>query len=65
MKAKQKDLVVLLTDFIQINYNVLITALFEKLLLFLWMTEFNILTIYTLNRYSQPIKFNLCKKYIK
>lgn len=59
MKAKKNDLTVSVTDVMQINYNVLTTALFEKLFLPLCKSELNILTIYMLNSYSQPIKFIL------
>lgn len=52
MKAKKNGLAVPFTDVMQINYNVLSTALFEKLLLFVCKIEFNILTIYMLNKYS-------------
>lgn len=57
MKAKKNGLAVPFTDVMQINYNVLSTALFEKLFLLVCKTEFNIVTIYMLNKYSQPIKF--------
>lgn len=56
MKAMWKDLAVFFTDFMHMNYNVLPIPLFEKLFLFLCQTEFNSITIYMLNRYSQPIR---------
>lgn len=57
MKAMRKDLAVFFfTDFMHMNYGVLLIPLFEKLFLFLCQTEFNSVTIYMLNRYSQPIR---------
>lgn len=62
MKAKKNGLAVPFTDIMQMNYNVLSTAPFQKVLLFVCAIEFNILRVWYVRSQSsvyiknEPIK---------